>query len=58
MSNYANVLIEDDVTIRSQFELNRDEAARLMVEGTDQFLRDLGQRQVRFWDSWLRREDF
>lgn len=48
--------IADNAELRSQFERNRDEARRLMTEGTDEFLRNLGQRQARFWDSWLNRE--
>lgn len=47
--------ITEDAVMRSQFERNRDEARKLMVEGHDQFLRDLGQRQARFWDSWINR---
>ncbi len=45
--------VVEGVELRSQFERNRDEAADLMLNGVTAFLRDLGQRQVRFWDAWL-----
>lgn len=47
--------IDENANLRSQFERNRDEARRLMLEGNDQFLRDLGQRQFRFWSNWIER---